>query len=185
MDNRWFSQIKRGLKVTTDYLIMLVLFVVFALLALSYAEEGTPGAMPMFSFLIFLVTFYTVYVDMRMMAFKEKRPQYDINPSPLKGFLYGLIGVVPPVILQIIVMSLSFPESLQTLQRRIYQGLGGPLYWFTRIIGNQPYHYILSFVLVILIAGIGYYAGYKEFYLVNVLRKKLGIKPKAKKSKRS
>lgn len=178
MDNRWFSQLKRGLKVTGDYFTMLVLFVVFALLALNFSNDGSAGFVPVFSFLVFLVTFYVVYVDMRTMAFKEKRPQYGINPSPFKGLFYGLIGVIPPIVLQIIVMSLSIPEPLQTFQRRIYQGIGGPLYWFTRIIGTQPIHYFLSYVLVILIAGLGYYAGHREFYFVSTMRNLLGIKPK-------
>jgi membrane protease YdiL (CAAX protease family) len=184
MDNRWYSQLKRGLKVTTDYLIMLIVFVVFALLALNFAKEGSAGFVPLFSFLVFLLSFYTIYVDMRNIAFKEKRPQYNINPSPFKGLFYGLIGVIPLIILQIIVMNLGFPESLQTFQRRIYQGIGGPLYWFTRLIGNQPLHYLLSFILIVIIAGLGYFAGHYEFYMAAYVRKLLGIKPKKRPPKR-
>lgn len=181
MDNRWISQVKRGLKVTADYGLMLVLFVVFALLAMSFTQDGSAGAMPLFSFLIFLVTFYTVYVDMRVMAFKEKRPQYGINPPAHKGLLYGMIGIIPWLLVEAVLMLIKVPDSLGVFQRRTYQGIGGPLYWFARLLGNQPWHYMISFLIIVVIAGLGYFAGYKDFYLVSAVRKKLGIQPKVKK----
>lgn len=181
MDNSFLSQIKRGLKVTIDYLLILVLFFIFSSIALGFVKDEASGVMFVLSVIVFLILFYTVYVDMRIMAFKEKRPQYEINPSPFKGLLYGAIGSVPLVVIQVIIMLIKVPEEWATFQKRLYQSLGSPLYWLSRTFGNAPIHYLLSFVAVVLIAGIGYYAGYKEFYLVSFINKKLGIQKKVKK----
>lgn len=180
MDNSIISNIKRGLKVTSNYFISLVLFVIFTLPIITVAEENSPSVLAVFSFFVFLALFYMVYVEMRVIAFKEKRPQYNINPSPYKGLLYGLIGIIPLVVCQIILTVIKIPEQYVTLKRRLYQGFSGPLYWLANLLGNDSIHYVISFLVLIIIAGLGYYAGYKEFYLFTVIRNKLGIKPKRK-----
>jgi hypothetical protein len=181
MDNRIGSQIKRALKVTSDYFISLILFQVFFVPVISIAKDSMTGAVPYLSAAVFLMLFYMLYVDMRGMAFKEKRPQYNINPSPYKGLLYGAIGVIPLLIADIAVLLTKVPEDYATLKRRILQGISGPLYWFAKLIGNEPAHYILAAVLVVIIAGMGYYAGHKDFMLVDFIRSKLGIEKTAKK----
>lgn len=180
MDNRIISQLLRGLKVTTNYILMLILFLVFTMPIITIAKDGTQNVMAAFSFLIFLFMFYIIYVDMRVMAFKEKRPQYNINPPQYKGVFYGLIGTLPLILFQVILLMLKLPEDFQTLKRRLYQGFGGPLYWFSKLLGDEPIHYIISFALIIVIAGLGYFAGYKDFYLLSFIRDKLGIKKKVK-----
>jgi hypothetical protein len=94
--------------------------------------------------------------------------------------LYGLIGIVPLVGVQIVLIMIKLPEEYTTLHRRIYQGFGGPLYWITRILGDGSVHYLISFVVLIIIAGLGYLAGFNSFYLLNYISQKLGIKKKVK-----
>jgi len=181
MDNRIISQLLRGLKVTANYMTALILFVVFTMPIITLSSDsGLQNAMTAFSFLVFLFLFYIVYVDMRVMAFKEKRPQYNITPPPYKGVFYGIIGMIPLVLFQAVLLLLKFPEDLQVLKRKLYQGFAGPLYWLSRLLGDDPAHYVVSFAILIVIAGLGYYAGYKEFYIVSFIRQKLGIKPKQK-----
>ncbi len=183
MDNRIFSQIKRGFKVTINYLMVLVVFAIFAMPIVGIADANISAIMPFVSFLLFLFLFFSVYVEMRNIAFKEKRPHYQINPSPFKGLLYGFIGSLPLAAVQGVFMLLQVPEDYTVLVRRLYQGFSGPLYWFAKLLGNDPVHYLLSLILVIVISGLGYFAGHKEFYLVAFIRKKLGIKTKAEKKK--
>ncbi len=183
MDNRLISQIKRGLKVTTGYLMILIVFTVFSMPLLGLSGDNTPKVMPYVSFILFLLLFCSVYIEMRNIAFKEKRPQYNINPSPFKGLLYGFLGIIPLVIIQGILIMIQVPEDYTVLLRRVYQGLSGPLYWFARLLGNAPIHYMISFILVVFMAALGYYAGHKEFYLVAFIRNKLGIKKKVKKNR--
>lgn len=181
MNNSLLSQIGRGLKISTSYAISLILFGILVMPILSIAKDNTPQIMPFFSFLLFWVLFYLVYIEMRVLAFKEKRPQYNINPSPYKGIFYGVIGILPLVIIELILILVKVPKDYTQLMGRIYQGFAAPLYWFAKLIGNAPIHYVLSFVLVIVAAFLGYFAGHKDFMLVSVLRKKLGIKSTPKK----
>ncbi len=180
MDNRIISQLLRGLKVTTGYILTLILFLIFTLPIITIAKDGMENALTIFSFLIFLFLFYTVYVEMRVIALKEKRPQYNINPPAYKGIFYGIIGIIPLTLFQVILLMLKVPEDFLTFKRRLYQGFGGPLYWFSKFLGDEPIHYIISFILIIIIAGLGYFAGYKDFYFLNFIRDKLGMKKKAK-----
>ncbi|NLB77692.1 MAG: hypothetical protein GX796_02275 [Clostridiaceae bacterium] len=180
MDNKIFSQIKRGLKVCTDYILAFILFVLFSMPVITGAKENAQNAITYLSVGIFIMLFFNVYVDMRNLAFNEKRPQYNINPPSYKGFLYGLIGIVPLVGVQIVLIMIKLPEEYTTLHRRIYQGFGGPLYWITRILGDGSVHYLISFVVLIIIAGLGYLAGFNSFYLLNYISQKLGIKKKVK-----
>lgn len=178
MDNSLLSQIKRGFKVTINYFIALILFGVFLMPILSLAKGNAEGVMFYYSLVFFLLMFYFIYVEMRVMAFKEKRPQYNINPSPFKGLLYGAIGIVPLVAVELVFILIKFPEDLLTLKKRLYQGFAGPLYWFAKLIGNGPVHYLLSFAILVIIAFLGYYAGHRDFMLVNYIYNKLGIKRK-------
>ncbi len=184
MDNKIQSQIKRSLKICTDYALALILFFLFTMPVISGAKENTQNAMTYLSIGVFIILFYTVYIDMRNMAFKEKRPQYNINPPFYKGFLYGLMGIIPLVVIQIILIIIKVPTEYETLHRRLYQGFGGPLYWLSRIFGDQPIHYVISFAVLAIIAGVGYFAGFKDFYLLSFIRQKLGIKSKEKAVKR-
>lgn len=181
MDNRLISQIKRSLKVLSSYGMTLILLLVFMMPILGLAKDNTPTVMAIVSFLLFLMLFASLYTDMRDIAIKEKRPQYEINPPPYKGLLYGAMGVLPLVIIQVVLILIVVPEGFTELLRRFYQGVNGPLYWFSKLIGNAPVHYVLSYILVVVIAGLGYFAGHKGFFIVAFIKNKLGIKTKPKK----
>jgi hypothetical protein len=181
MDNRFISQIKRSLKVLSSYSMTLILLIVFIMPILGLAKDNTPTVMVYISFLLFLLLFLSLYTEMRDIAIKEKRPQYEINPPPFKGFVYGIMGAIPLVLIQTVAVLIVVPEDIKTLIRKLYQGINGPLYWFSKLIGNAPVHYIVSYILVVVIAGIGYFAGHNNFYIVAFIKQKLGIKTKPKK----
>lgn len=178
MDNKVSSIIKRGLKVSMNYAMGLVLFLIFSSMVFGLAKDSVSSVMPWFSFLIALLTVMAIYVEMRTTAFKEKRPQYGINPSPFKGFIYGLIGIVPYLLIEIIILLVQVPTDLETLKLRLFQGVASPLYWLARLMGNKIPYYFIAWLFVVLIAALGYYAGYREFYVMAWIRQKLGIKPK-------
>jgi hypothetical protein len=180
MDNGLLSLIKRGFKLTTSYLVILILLLVFVLPILYFARDSISLVMFVFSFLLFLILARSFYLEMVSIAAKEKNPQFNINPSPYKGLLYGIIGIIPLIIIQSIIISIRVPEDFTILHRRIYQGFSGPLYWFANLMGNEPVLYILSFILLIPAAGLGYYAGYHEFSITGFIREKLGIKENKK-----
>lgn len=176
MDNNFSSIVKRSLKVTASYITAFILICVFSASVFGLARENTPKAMPWLSFFTFLILFYGVYNEMRSLGVKESRPQYNINPSKFKGLLYGTIGVIPILIIQLIALAIRIDEPFEILKRRIFQLVSGPLYWLARLLGNEIYHYFASLVTIIVMAFLGYFAGYNKFYLTTWLKKTLGTK---------
>lgn len=187
MDNKISSQIKRGLKITTDYLITLAMFVIFLSIVLNIAKNNMEVGIFIFSILIFIILFSMIYNNMSDIAFREKRPQYGLNPSPYKGFLYGFIGTLPILVLQLLYYLINFGENFATLQRRLLQGVTGPLYWLASLISEETWAYHLVLLVIPVIAGLGYLAGHYEFYITRklkifdfLMKKKQDKKPPAK-----
>lgn len=184
MDNKVSSQIKRALRITGDYFITLILFGVFSSIVFSIANDNIERGIYVFSIIIFLILFAMIYTNMSDIAFKEKRPQYNINPPPYKGFLYGIIGTVPIFVFQLLYYLadavLYIPEELFTLKRRVLQAFTGPLYWLAKIISNEIWAYHAVLLVIPVIAGLGYLAGYYEFYIMKKLKVFNKIKNKNK-----
>lgn len=176
MDNKFSSIIKRSLKVLSNYITALILFCVFSVSVLGLAQGSTPEVIPWISFFVFLILFFAVYVEMRNLGFKENRPQYNLNPKEYKGLLYGTIGILPILLVQLIVLAVNVTEAYEGLKRRIFQLVSGPVYWIARILGNEIYHYCVALVSIIIMAYLGYLAGHHKFYLVVWLKKILGAK---------
>jgi len=174
MDNKVGSQIKRALRVTGDYIISLVLFGVFSSIVLSIAKENIERGIYIFSIIIFLLMFSMIYSNMSNIAFKEKRPQYNINPSPYKGFFYGIIGTVPIFIIQLLYyladIVIYIPKEFLTIKRRVLQAFTGPLYWLAKLISHEIWAYHVVLIVIPLIAGLGYLAGHYEFYIMKKLK---------------
>jgi len=179
MDNKLWSQIKRGLKVTVDYITTLLLFAIFSSIALSIFEDDLEKGIFIFSIILFLLMVPMIYTGMFDIAVREKRPQYKINPPPYKGFLYGIIGTIPIFLIQLIYYAVNLPEEYLTLKRRILQAITGPLYWLAKFISHDVWAYHLVLLVIPVIAGLGYLAGHYEFYIF----RKLGIFNKMQKNK--
>lgn len=183
MDNSVWSQIKRGLKITGDYLTVLLIFGVFSSIALSIFKNDLEKGIFIFSIIMFLLMFLMMYSNMRDMAFREKRPQYNINPPPYKGFLYGTIGVLPILLVQLLYYIISVPEGYLTIKRRVLQALAGPLYWIAKLISNEVWAYHLVLLIIPVIAGLGYMAGFHDFYIMRKIKILNKLNKKTKKDK--
>ncbi|NLY18718.1 MAG: hypothetical protein GX045_07160 [Clostridiaceae bacterium] len=181
MDNKLWSQIKRGLKVTGDYFISLLIFGVFSSIALSIFKDNMERGIFVFSIILFLIMSSMIYTGMIDTAIREKRPQYNINPPPYKGFLYGIIGTIPIFLIQLIYYTVRVPEEFLTLKRRVLQAFTGPLYWLARFISREVWAYHLVLLVIPVIAGLGYLAGYHEFYIL----RKLGVFKKTQKNSKT
>ncbi len=184
MDNKVGSQIKRALRVTGDYFVSLVIFGIFSSIVFSIAKENIERGIYVFSIIIFLIMFSMIYSSMSGIAFKEKRPQYKINPSPYKGFLYGIIGVVPIFVVQLLYYLVDIvvyiPKELFMVKRRILQAFTGPLYWLAKLISYEIWAYHVVLLVIPVIAGLGYLAGHYEFYIMKKLKIFDKVKSKAK-----
>lgn len=179
MDNKLWSQIKRGFKVTSDYFTSLLLFAIFSSIALSIFKDNMEKGIFVFSIILFLLMFSMIYTSMIDTAVREKRPQYNINPPPYKGFMYGIIGTLPIFLVQLIYYAVNVPEEALTLKRRLLQAFTGPLYWLASLISHDEWAYHLVLIVIPVIAGLGYLAGFHEFYIF----RKLGLFNKKQKNK--
>jgi hypothetical protein len=171
LDNKVWSQIKRGLKIAGDYLVALFIFGIFSSIIFSiFKEDKLLTGITVFSFIIFLVMSSMMYTSMSDTAFREKRPQYDINPSPFKGFMYGFIGITPLFLVQLLYYLINVPEEFLVLKRRILQAFSAPLYWLASIISHDEWAYHVVLLVIPIIAGLGYLSGYHEFYIIKKLK---------------
>ncbi|HAA26290.1 MAG TPA: hypothetical protein DCE11_09300 [Ruminiclostridium sp.] len=174
MDNKVGSQIKRALRVTGDYFVSLIIFAVFSSIVFGIAKENIEKGIYVFSIIIFLIMFLMIYTNMSDIAFREKRPQYKLNPSPYKGFLYGIIGTIPIFLIQLLYyladVVLYIPKEFFTIKRRILQAFTGPLYWLAKIISYNTWAYHVVLLVIPVIAGLGYLAGHYEFYIMKKLK---------------
>ena len=166
------SYIKNGLKVLFGYCISLLVFGIFIYVFLSLAKDNTNVLLPFYSLLFFLMAFAIVYTDMKKLAEKEKKPQYDLHPYPLKGLIYGLIGFAPVMLLEIISVFIVFGDQVADRVKHLaVNTLMGPLYFIIRAVGEHPIGYILASLAVPLIALLGYLAGYYGFNISKHLKK--------------
>lgn len=170
MDNRLWSQIKRALKITGDYFLVLVIFGIFSSVVFSFFKENLETGITIFSVLIFLLMSAMIYTDMSDMAFREKRPQYNINPSPFKGFMYGVIGTVPVFLVQLVYYIVNVADDFLLFKRRVLQAFTAPLYWLAKLISHDEWAYHVVLLVIPVIAGLGYMAGYYGFYVTKKLK---------------
>ncbi|UZQ85444.1 hypothetical protein ODU73_002587 [Thermoclostridium stercorarium] len=177
MDNKVWSQIKRALKITVDYFVALIIFGVFSSIVFSLFKENFETGITIFSVIVFLLMTAMMYSDMRDTAFREKRPQYNINPPPYKGFKYGFIAVLPILLIQLVYYLVNVPAELTTFKRRMLQAFTAPLYWLAKLISHDEWSYHVVLLIIPVIAGLGYLAGFHNFYIT----KKLKIFEKLKK----
>jgi len=181
MDNSLKTFIRHALKVATDYVAMLFVFVIFSFPIISLSGDNPSTPVRWFSGLLFLGLFSLVYKDLWEIAVRERRPQYEINPKPLRGLLLGLAGI-SPVALVLIVIAVLPMTGLEILQLRMLQAVGVPYYWVAKLMdASSPMHrvpFILLPFLTAFMAFIGYWAGLSDFYLMQRVYKLIGYTPK-------
>lgn len=167
--------IKGSLKVFANYLISLIIFVLFLYTFFLIVKENYSKWLPLYSGINFILMASIMYNDLKKLAKKEKRPQYALNPHPLKGLLLGVIGFLPVVIFEIVYIFLNFDNEIKNrIAELALKTILGPVYIFVRLIGGTTVGYILASLTVPVVAMLGYMAGYYGFELRDKkLKKKL------------
>lgn len=168
--------VKGALKVLGDYGIVLLMFLFFSYPFFKHLR--------IYSFVIFLILAMLVYADMNRLAVKEKRPQYDLKPYPVKGLVYGLLGYLPVLVL-ILVYPLINVEStainVANLKHLLLNALMGPLFFLIKLGNETMQAYIIAWFVVPVLAMLGYLAGYYGFELGSVYRKFVKANPEKSK----
>lgn len=172
------NYIKNGLKVLVGYCISLIVFGVFIYVFLSLAKDNTNTLLPYYSLLMFLLVFAIIYSDMKKLAEKEKKPQYDLEPHPMKGLLYGFIGFSPIILIEIISVVMVFENQFaDRIKHLAVNTLMGPLYFIIKAGNESPMGYISASLIVPLIAFLGYLAGYYGVNITKLVKKSDKNKP--------
>lgn len=162
MDNYF----KGALKVFVGYCTVLLIFVIFLITVLSLAKDNLGPWLSIYSFVNFLLLFLIIYSDMKKLAIKEKRPQYNLDPYPFKGFVYGAIGFLPFIAIQMIYPFLNFNDALfDRIKYLALNTLLGPLFVFIKLGGKTALSHIAASSLVPIVSMLGYMAGFYGFEL--------------------
>jgi hypothetical protein len=155
------NHLKGGLKVLTGYLISLVVFIIFLYPFIGITKDNFYKWLPVYSIIFFLLMLVLIYTDIRKLAAKEKRPQYDLNPYPFKGFILGLIGFSPIILIELIYPLIVLDsETLVRIKHLALNTILGPLYFIIRFAGGTAAAYVIASLIVPLIAMLAYLAGY-------------------------
>jgi hypothetical protein len=173
------NYIRNSAKVLFNYVMALIVFLVFLYVFLSIAKDNFSKYLPLYSILLFLLMFLIIYSDMKSLAVKEKRPQNEMNPYPLKGLAYGLIGTAPIALIIGAASVISFgDQSLDRIKHVVINCLLGPMYFLIRWLSESPAGYAAGILLLPLIAMLGYLAGYYRIDIMSRFRKKKAIAEK-------
>lgn len=164
--------IKNGLKVLVGYGITLLIFGIFIYVFLSLAKDNVAKLLPLYSLFLFLLGFAIVYSDMKRLAEKEKKPQYDLNPYPLKGLVYGLVGFAPVALLELVSVFLVFENQFAArIEEIALNTLMGPLFFIIKAFDESFIGYAIATIVFPIISMLGYLAGIYGFSIKKYTKK--------------
>lgn len=165
--------VRKALKTSVDYAIVLVIYVIFLYTFVAITGDKFYNWLPVYSVVNFLLLFLILYNDYKMLAMKERKPQYNLNPYRLKGFYMGVLGFLPVVIAVTVLFSIRFEDELAArLAELVAKGFLGPVYFILRAGGETFLTYAGAMFTVPAIAALGYLAGYHNFSIRNLFGKK-------------
>jgi len=165
------NYIKGGLRVLGDYAAALLVYVILLYTFIAITGDNFLNWLPVYSFLMFAIMALFLYSDFWRLAAKEKKPQYNLKPYPLKGLVFGLIGILPLAVIKIIDIFIVFGDELgDKLKGMIVDGvIFGPLYFCLKLFEKNALGYIIALLLVPLLTMAAYMLGYYDIKLGKVL----------------
>jgi len=172
--------IKAGGKILYDYAMALIVFVVFMYPFLAFTKDKFYTWLPLYSIIIFLFAFYIIYGEMKVLAIKEKRPQYDLHPYPMKGLLYGIFAIIPIATISGTLSLLRLESGIADRIRHVaINTLLGPVYFIIRWMKESFVGYVIAILVIPVLAMLGYLAGYYEIDIYrSVFKKKNTVQEK-------
>lgn len=168
--------IKTGGKILYDYAMSLIIFVVFLYPFIGLAKENLYTWLPLYCIIVFIFTFFLIYSDMKALAIKEKKPQYELNPYPLKGLVYGLFAIIPVILVTGVLSLLRFDNSAADRIRHLaINTLLGPLYFIIGWMKESFFGYAAAILVIPILAMLGYLAGYFDIHIMKIIFKKKNV----------
>jgi len=164
--------ISSSLKVTISYLAAVFLFSFFLIAPLSMKDNQYMW-LSVLSFVVFMFLWSYMGQQMSKLGTYENKDMVEIKAYPFKGFVYGLIGFSPFLLIEIIYFIVYQPNSISL---RFFHGivrcLFGPMYFIIRGLHYTWYSYLIASVAVPIIAFVGYIIGYYDISITNIKNKK-------------
>ncbi len=166
------------------YLFVMIFYYVFIV--------GFYSKAAFFSIATFIVLIPLIYYEMTNYVGYDKRQFGKVRPY--EGAIYGLLAIVPFVIIQLLILLIipqidfSFISSEindYQLKLTLVKVFVAPMLFIPKIAGySSVWGYVAAWFTIILSAFLGYYSGYKGFDLGAFTRKIFGMQPKKKGTKR-
>jgi hypothetical protein len=180
------NYIKGGLKVLSSYAISLIFFVVFLYTFIIIDNENFLNWLQYYSLFNFLLLFAILYSEYKRLGKKERRPQYDLNPYPVKGLIYGIVGFLPVIILELIYPFIAFNnEVYDRIKELVLDAIMGPVFFIIKIGNRSVASYVIASSTVPIIVMLAYLAGYYGFDFKKLIGKKNDVHSTTKTFKKS
>lgn len=168
--------LKTGGKILYDYTMSLIIFVVFLYPFIGLAKENIYTWLPLYCIIVFLFTFFLIYSDMKALSIKEKKPQYELNPYPLKGLVYGLVAIIPVAVVAGVLSLLHFEDSVIDRIRHVSVNiLLGPMYFIIGLMKESFLGYTIAILMIAILAMLGYLAGYFGINIFKIIFRKKDV----------
>lgn len=164
----------KGARILYDYAMALLVFVIFLYPFMGITKDAVNKWLPLYSALLFLFAFFLIYTEMKELAKKEKKPQYEYTHYPLKGLVYGLISIIPITLVTAVFTFIHFDDT--AVERIKHVGVNtflGPLYFIIRWQKEAVWSYFAAILTIPVISALGYLAGH---YGIDITKKVFGKK---------
>lgn len=172
--------IKSGARILYNYSMTLIFFVMFMYPFMSVTGDKFNAWLPAYCLIGFAFIAFLTYTDMKELAVKEKKPQYELDPRPWKGLVMGLLGFIPVALVVSVLSLLRFEtEFAERLKHLAINGILGPVYFVVRLFNESIIGYIAAILLIPAVAAIGYLMGFYGIDIMKKIRKKKPIQEKA------
>lgn len=168
--------LRTGGKILYDYAMSLIVFIVFLYPFIGLAKGNLYTWLPLYCIIVFLFTFFLIYSDMKALAVKEKKPQYELNPYPLKGLIYGLVAVIPVILITGVLALLHFENStVDRIRHLAVNTLLGPMYFIIGWMKESFFGYAAAILVIPILAMLGYLAGHFGINIFKTIFKKKDV----------
>jgi hypothetical protein len=160
-----------SLTILKNYLFAMIFFFIFFVGFYSKAS--------LYSIAIFIIMVMLIYFELTHYASVDKRRYGSIRLY--EGAIYGLLAIVPFVIIQIIISQLNLSitgVNFDVLKENLVKGFVAPMLFIAKLGHYSIWGYIVAWSTIVITAFLGYFSGYKGFDLSAFIRQLFGLQPR-------
>ena len=173
------NYIRNSARILYSYALTLILFIVFVYIFITMTGNNFGKLLPLYSLIVFIFSFFIIFSETKRLGLKEKKLLNGLNPYPIKGLVYGIIGFMPVAVLEVVSVFISFGTEFEDhLKHVAVNAIMGPLFFAIKLFDEKPLGYVIASLIIPVVAMLGYMAGYYGFDIK--IFKKADKKPETK-----